>query len=68
LTFGVVWAYVTITGDEYGEKLQQLTEKVSLYPFTAPAFDPSKYPILNKNSTDNTNATGFNPSSAIRTS
>jgi hypothetical protein len=32
----VVWAYVTITGDETGEKLLPITKKVSLYRFTAP--------------------------------
>jgi hypothetical protein len=36
LTFAVVWAYVTIIGDETGEKLLPITKKVSLYRFTAP--------------------------------
>jgi hypothetical protein len=43
LTFGVVWAYVIITGDDTGEKLVPLTKKVSLYPFTAPVYEPDKY-------------------------
>lgn len=43
MTFAVVWAYVTITGDETGEKLLPITKKVSLYPFTAPPYDTNKY-------------------------
>jgi hypothetical protein len=64
LTFTVVWAYVTITGDETGEKLLPITKKVSLYPFTAPPYDTNKY----QNATNDTrNSSSFTPSPAIQT-
>ena len=64
LTFGVVWAYVTIIGDETGEKILPVTKKVSLYPFTAPPYDPDKY----QNATNNTrNSSSFTPSPEVQT-
>ena len=52
---GVVYAYVAITGDEYGEKLVPLTQQISTYPYGPPPYDPSKY-----GNNTNTNITTFN--------
>lgn len=47
----LVYAYVAITGDEYGEKLLPLAKEGPLYPFGEPPYDPSKYRINNTNTT-----------------
>lgn len=48
---GLVYAYVAITRDEYGEKLAPIARKGLLYPFGEAPYDPSRY----GNSTNNTN-------------
>lgn len=40
---GLLYVYVAITGDEYGEKLVPLTQQISTYPYGPPPYDPSKY-------------------------
>ena len=55
-TIGLVYAYVAITGDEYGENLVPIAQQTSFYPYGPPPYDPSKYGGGN-NTNSNTNTT-----------
>jgi hypothetical protein len=52
-SIALVYAYVAITGDEYGEKLLPLAKEGLTYPVGAPPYDPSKF----GNRTNSTNST-----------
>lgn len=55
VTIGIVYVYVAITGDEYGENLVPIAQQTSFYPYGPPPYDPSKYG--NNTNANNTNTT-----------